>query len=493
MKEVTAESILNLNKKHQTTLMDIMLKYVKYEDKKTYSSFDPELLEALQQQLKERETERQQALEYISKLEQENKLLLADNTTLDDKVDSLTKEKQLLREELIKRTGAHDSNIEVHSSKEIELENEISYLTTQLNAANINLELQIKTNEGEQKKLKDKLEQAEQSLVKLQQLERQVAQQKIQIEELQGKRNQRKDLDNNVDLNTMKLQEKETKIKALSDECKKLKTELYLIRNDHKEALDKLKSLQEKFKAAEESSVVAQGKEKYWKNKATQLEEDIKALREKSEMFSGSMNEPSLEAQQLEMTYIEKIKSLEERIKELDKGSDAKLLAKVGELEGKLEVETSSKQKIEQQLAEISKRCEDIQKNYEETAKELEKHKLSNNVNTSKEYAKIKKDRDVLLEMVSNTKDIANRFENLKKEYDKLLTDNKEKKETTEAAIKEKASLEKLIKEYIKKNTELERKLIRLDEKIALYQEKEKTNENLIKDLLHGVILTNNK
>lgn len=478
-----AEAILELDKKFQTILMDIMFKYVKGEDRRTVSQVDPEMVEALQQQLREKEADRHSALEYISKLEQENKLLLKDTALLNEKVENLTKEKQQLREEIVKKTSSHNSNMEVHSSKESELEGEVSYLTTQLNAANINLELQAKTHEEEKKKLKDKLEQAEQTLGRMQELERQVAQQKGQIETLQGRRNARKDSDSKVDMSAMKLQEKDAKIKALSDECKKLSTELYLLRNDHKEVLEKLKTTKEKLKAIEETSAVSQETEKYWKNKATQLEEDIKTLREKGESIEDSS---SLQAQQQELTYIEKIKSLEERIEELSKGSDTKLLARIGELEGKLEAETSLKAKTEQQLAEINKKYEDAQRNYKESVRQLEEYKLNKDV--SKEYVKLKKDRDTLLEIVTNTKDIANKFEKLKKEHEKLLSDSKQSKENTEAAIRAKTNLEQQIKDYKKRNAELERKAIQLDEKIALYQEKEKTNENLIKDLLHGVL-----
>eukprot|EP00826_Nyctotherus_ovalis_P035953 TRINITY_DN3138_c0_g1_i12.p4 TRINITY_DN3138_c0_g1~~TRINITY_DN3138_c0_g1_i12.p4 ORF type:complete len:133 (+),score=45.59 TRINITY_DN3138_c0_g1_i12:1144-1542(+) len=119
MKDLMAEAILELDKRFQTILMDIMFKYVKSEERKTDSQMDPEMVEALQQQLKEKEADRQNALEYISKLEQENKLLLKDTALLNEKVESLTKEKQQLREEIAKKTSSHNSNIEVHSSRAV--------------------------------------------------------------------------------------------------------------------------------------------------------------------------------------------------------------------------------------------------------------------------------------------------------------------------------------------------------------------------------------
>jgi len=489
-REKFIDPILKLEESHQAILMEIMLKYVKSEEsRKTIKAMENELVESLQIQLKDKEAERHGFIEHIGKLETENKELSKSILEIDAKCKSLEKDNQALRafidEESQKRLN-YIPKFEVESPTNSNLEDEIFKLNKQVKSLQEEIK-ELKSNYSEEKsKLQDELFVANQKANKVPTLEKQIEQQAAQIENLKNAELEQKSLITRIELYEIKIQELEKNKKQLVEECKKVSTQLYSEQNEYKSIIEDSKKYNEKIKKMEDEYSSLDEKKKHWEQRAKQAEEKLKKMSEEIDSLKLSVNAGNLLTQEQELKYKQKIERLEEQVELLSETSNTKLATKLADLEGKLEAITNVKIKNEQELILINKRYEELLKEHQNSLEEIENYKLdkSNTIDLSKEYSRVKKDRDTLLELAGKTQDLSQKFEEMKIEYEKLKNDHKNVQEKLNADLSEKANFEEKIKDLSEKKLELEKNEARMEEKLRVLQEERKKSEEFIKEII---------
>eukprot|EP01022_Parablepharisma_sp_SALTPOND_P011387 TRINITY_DN1474_c0_g1_i1.p1 TRINITY_DN1474_c0_g1~~TRINITY_DN1474_c0_g1_i1.p1 ORF type:complete len:668 (-),score=162.10 TRINITY_DN1474_c0_g1_i1:48-2051(-) len=470
--------------------MDIMLKYMKCEEtRKSILTLEGELIESMQQQLKDKELDRLSALEHVAKLEVENKELSKTLLEFDQKCKNCEKENQQLRvlmEDLAKKTAIAEPIIETDNTREKELENEVNNLLKQLNTAENELKTQKKVYEEEKARMQDELFIATQKAMKLSGLEKLVEQQRNQIETLKAVQEEQKNAVNKLELYEIKIQELEKNKKALVDECKKVASQLYSEKNENKTALENAKKARQKVAQMEEDIVALEEKKKYWEQRARQAEEKLKTATEENDTLRLSTSAGNLLTQEQELKYKQKIERLEEQITLMSENSNMKLATKVSDLEGKLDATIKAKNNAEQELVLLNQQHEELQKEHRKVLEELESYKMdkSATIDLTKEYQRIKKDRDTLLEIAAKTQDISAKFEALKKNHEKLEIEHKVTQEKLEQTLKERAEFGQQAKERKETNLDLEKKVARLEEKISILQEERKKSEAFVKEVM---------
>ncbi len=493
-KETFIDPILKLEESQQGILMNIMLKYVRSEEgRKSIMHLDSEVLESVQQQLKDKESDRLSILDQVAKLELENKEQSRTVAEMEKKLKASEHENQRLRgliEELEKKgvaeqfvAGPVDESTPAHFR---ELEGEIAKLQKQLDQANEETKAREKTGAEEATKLRDELYMAQQRIAKLAATEKIVEQQRKQIETLESTQSEQMGLAGKVEAYEIKIQEIERNRKQLADEYTKLSTRFYEEVNRGKSNAEELHRVGTKISKMEEDMRGVEEKQRYWEQRAKDSEEKLKSATEENDSLRLTTSAGNLLSQEQELKYKDKIVRLEEQVTLLNDSSSVSLTKKVADLEARLETTNSQKARLEQDLLLLNKRHEELQKEHAANKEELESYKLdkSNTIDMTKECQRIKKDRDMLLEVAAKTQDIAAKYEELKKSHEKLLADLKSATEKFASATKERQELDTQLQQIKGANLELEKRSARQEEKIVLLQDERKKNEELIQDII---------
>eukprot|EP00826_Nyctotherus_ovalis_P049236 TRINITY_DN5923_c0_g3_i2.p1 TRINITY_DN5923_c0_g3~~TRINITY_DN5923_c0_g3_i2.p1 ORF type:complete len:583 (-),score=237.80 TRINITY_DN5923_c0_g3_i2:204-1952(-) len=480
VKEMHVDTILNLGETQQAILMDVMLKYVK-PDNKAAMQFDPELAEPFQ--TKEADSG---LVAYITKLENENKELAAKLGEVTEKYSALTASNKQLQDEFMRKIRVADPIAEVHSAREEELENEASALKSQLNSVKGELETQRKEFEEQKVKLKDEIFIANQKVLKLSGLEKLVEQQREQIESLQVMTEEKTSAETKVEACEMKIQELEKSKKEIIDECKKLTSDFCAEKNEYKEIVKNGKKVAEKLKKMELELVTAEDKKSYWEKRTKEAEEKLRVMQEENDTLRLSATAGNLLSHEQELKYIKRIEKLEEQVELLVENSSSKLAAKVGELEEQLETTTTAKNKNEQEFLLLTKQHDELQKEHNDALEQLECYKLdkSSTIDMTQEYVKVKKDKDALMRAVDDMSKQMAGLEGLKRQLAEATAESRGMREKYERLRKEKEGAEQQMREKADKNMELEKSVVRLEEKISILQEERKKTEQLIKNVI---------
>ena len=156
MRETTVDIILRMDENYQTCLMNIMLKYVKDEnDRKKLLSYEYELIESLQQQLKNKEADRLSAVEFLTKLEIENSDLTTKLAALQLENKNLANENEDLHKELITNIKTPNVLVDIYKHKEDEINNEIIQLNNKFEDERREFQATIRKITEEKRKLQD--------------------------------------------------------------------------------------------------------------------------------------------------------------------------------------------------------------------------------------------------------------------------------------------------------------------------------------------------
>ena len=483
MKDKHVDTILKLEESHQAILMNAMLKYMK-SDTKSDIQFESELFETFNQA--KNKVDDPGITGYIRKLENENEELIAKLNEITEKCNGLTISNKELQNELMRKVRIADPIVEAHNTREEELENAITTLNSQLNSVKGELEIQKKEFDEQKVKLQDEIFIANQKVLKLSGLEKLVEQQREQIEALQVMTEKETNAETKIEVYEVKIQELEKSKKEIIDECKKLTSDLYAERNEYKEIIENNKKIVDKLKKMELELVTTEDKKTYWEKRAKEAETKLHVLQEENDTLRLSATAGSLLSHEQELKYIRRIEKLEEQVELLVENNSSKLAAKVGELEGELEAVTTAKNKKEQELLLLIKQYNEVQKDHTDVLEQLECYKLdkSATIDMTREYVKVKKDKDALLKAIDDMNEQMNNLEKIKKECNELKSESKQTKEKHERLIKEKEELEQKMKGKNEESMELEKTIVRLEEKISILQEERKKTERLIKDVI---------
>eukprot|EP00831_Metopus_contortus_P019617 TRINITY_DN18528_c0_g1_i2.p1 TRINITY_DN18528_c0_g1~~TRINITY_DN18528_c0_g1_i2.p1 ORF type:complete len:289 (-),score=101.48 TRINITY_DN18528_c0_g1_i2:137-1003(-) len=161
-------------------------------------------------------------------------------------------------------------------------------------------------------------------------------------------------------------------------------------------------------------------------------------------------------------------------------------MAAINEVGGKLEASEKARRKMEQEYLMLQTSFETLQKENEALHEKLEdlKFDLSNSTEISKDYQKVRKDREILLEMTAKAQDMAPKLEELKKQNATLQEELTALREAKIDNSKQILDLIKSLDELKQRNLELERKQVHQEEKINILQEEKETMEGLIKEIM---------
>lgn len=487
-KEKAIDIILSMDELHQTILMEAMVKYLSAEgDRRKVLSHEYELIDTFQQQLKHKEAEKANALEYIDKLEAENKALTSQLARLQQHNENLGKENKQLHNDLVKKIKSSNLFLDVHSHKEEELTVEIEGLKSRLCEKENEISLMRKDFEEEKHKLEDELFVISQKALKLPGLERLVEQQKNKLEALQKIDEEKKILESRLDVYELNIQELEKNKDKLLEDCKKLNAQLYSERSEYKEVMANSKRNLEKVKKMESDLQALDEKKKYWEHRAKQGEEALQEARAEIDSLTLADNAGTLFSQEQELNYKKTIARLEKQLSLMKRNSGSDLATKVGELEGKLEAAFTAHKKKGEELTQLTKQHDELQKTHTEVVEQLETLKMSctGSEVLSKEYARVKKDRDELLKLAASAKAVTAKYEELKDVLEKNTEGYEIITQEFEEAKKQRIELEDKAKEQTDKMHEYEKENIRLKERIVVLMEEQGKSEKLIKELLH--------
>ena len=442
--EEYVDPMLTLEESQQTILMDIMVKYVRPEEgRKSALAVDAELIESMQQQLKDKETDRKGVMEEVAKLEGENKEISKNLQEAEKKCKSLEKENQQLHslmDELAKKTAAVEPMTGIDPAREHDLETDVAKLQTQVKTLSTDMSKQKKAYEMEKGQLKDELYIANQKAMKVAGLEKLVEQQRNQIEGLKAIIEEQKPVLNKIELYETQIQELEKNKQALVQECKAVTGKFYAEKNDNKFAQESAKKARDKSVKLEEDVATLDRNKKYWEQRAKQAEDKAKATMEENDHLRLSANAGNLLSLEQETKYKKKIEALEERVSLISENSNARLVARISELEGKLEAAKAVNIKLEQELALRNKQHDDLQKENKALSEELEGFRRigkSHTVELNEDLYRIKKDRDTLLGLMAKANQDSANFEGLKKTHEELKTSSKALQEKYEIVCKE--------------------------------------------------------
>jgi len=477
MKETVIDTILKMEESHQTALMNTMLKYITNQnDRKKYLAYEYELIECLQQQLKVKETDRANAMEYLSKLEIENNSLVSKLNAVQKENKNLVSENEELHKELIKHIKIPNALVDIHKHREEELNDEVCSLNSKLDEVEKEYQTKVRKLEEEKRRLQDELFIANQKALKLTTLESSLVQQKARTDKLLFVLEEKKKIDKRMELYEVKLQELEKEKDSIVTEYQKLQSQYYSEKAEHKQQIETNKKTLIKLKHLEDELAITQEHKDYWEQRAKQSEEDLKLAREQNEISDN------VETFQESIEYRNEIIQLESQVALLLKNDKNLLAQRITELEERLKVTVTIQDKKIQELEATNKLYEELKIQYKKTEQQLQiTHSETSRL--QEENLRVKNEKDALSKLVSNAKEIASRFEEMKKSYVKAINDNKMMKGKMAEITSYVTEIENKAKEKTNVSLEQEKNIMRLNEKITILQKDREESEKLINDL----------
>ena len=456
--------------------MEVIIKYTKTEK----TTIEADIIENLQLQLKAKEVDRLAITGQIHNLEHENKELTDNLTKCKSECRVLNEENQKLKEEIenIKYSAIETSN-------EKELATEVRTLNEQLEEVNKKLKEEKVNCQELECKLQDELVLVKQKDEKIKELDELIERQKEELVLLRAVKEEKSDVENNIESCMKRIDDLVKKNKELLTECDGLELGLQAKRTECKNVLESYKNEQETNRMMAEKLIMLQDKKNYLEEIIKQAENKISSLSEENEVLRMKSDKEGLLHK--EIKYKQKIARLEEQLTILSENSNTQLTSQITELEAELKRKINSEKRLEEELNNTTRQYEALQQEHRKVLQELEKCKVNEvSINLTKECARIKKDRDTLLQVAVNAQDISIKYEQLKIEFEEIKKEYEEIKERYDESIKDKVLVEEQLKIKVNENLELEKRITRLDEKISILQEQHINDERLIKDAIRG-------
>ena len=503
--------------------MDTMLKYMNAEtDRKKLLPLEYERIEALQNLLRDKETDKTNAENFISKLETENKKIIDEFNEAQERIKKLEKENTELQENMIKKIKIPEIYINASSKNELQLNEQIDRLKDELEKIKSEFKEMKKSLEEEKAELNDKLYIANQKVVKLDSLEKIIRQQKKELEKLEGAEEDRKSMEKRLEIFEVDIQELNKNKQKMHEEYKKRISQLEEEKNKYKDAINSEKRNKNRIKELEEIIQSSNNNKKYWEEQCKELVENNKKLKEENDSLQSTASTKSLLLQEKVLSYKKEIEKLTNQFL-TSRPSSGKLESKVAELEGKIQAAVAYKNKKEKEIESLTTKFDNLQKEHNSAIGKLEDcKKCIKNPDIVNALEKIMKEKDSLMEIASKEKETSKKYEETKIKLHKIIAENKVMKENIEEIKNQKIEVEKKLKdqiekmikiekvekikkieiiedskkqksevanktkEQIDKNIEHEKEIIRLKEKIAVMQEEHNKTEKLFKELMKG-------
>eukprot|EP01022_Parablepharisma_sp_SALTPOND_P028443 TRINITY_DN70976_c1_g1_i1.p1 TRINITY_DN70976_c1_g1~~TRINITY_DN70976_c1_g1_i1.p1 ORF type:complete len:636 (+),score=144.29 TRINITY_DN70976_c1_g1_i1:273-2180(+) len=486
-KDSFIDVILGLEEHIQATLMEIMLKFIAKEEPSPHFSsptVEGELVESLNAQLKQKEVERISMLEHVKKVEQENAEMAKKMAEIQNAYKEVTAEKLQEKSEFEEYKNRHysgDSTPKI-MQREAELEEEIDNLYNELSATKKAIGNMEKEKNEEIERLKDELTYAKTNAKKSAAMESLVGQLKKKIDELTlDKQSMAEELKNMESLQ-LRINSLEKDKKHVEDKNKKLIEDLYTEKNESRRVELEFKKLKAEYAKIEKELKYLEEKCKFSENQAKISEEALANFKKESESTRNSGDAGSLFALEKEASYKEEIEKLRADLQQLQADVGEAPKTRIVELEAMLKNLTEEKAKLEENLAAVNKRADEAERQSEDLKAQVDVLKKGNEATAEyvKEYQRVKKDRDTLLDVAKRAQDTLTELDALKNTTAELRNENETLKQSMESLKNEKATFEAELKKVKEMNGRFEKKLARDEEKIIFLQEERKRLETAL-------------
>lgn len=357
----------------------------------------------------------------------------------------------------------------------------------ELNDEKLETKNKIQEKQDEISKLQNELINAQSKFHRFSEAERIIEQQKSKIVQLEKINEEYKKLTRQQERCENKIQELEKSMKNYLEEKELITTQLFQEQTRATLAEKSLEKAKEDcVKQEAKYSTIAEQKQ-YWEQRAKNVEEELKNCSEELEELKITPDTGNLNSQEQEMKYKKQIEQLQEHVKLLTQERNNALMNKVNELEAQLSSTIMRKTQLEQEISSLRSKIDIMQKEEDLYKEQIEKLKVANRnaLDVMNEFERVKKDRDMLLEVTSKAQAVQTQLEELKKQHSTTIEEKSILQEEKKNLIKEKLESEAIIKKYQSEKTELEKQIVRQDAKVLLIQEERKKLDNFIKELVN--------
>jgi len=453
------DKILQLDSQTQTILMEIMLKYLSQEEQKPV--VDNEYVERLQTQLREKELERIGMLEQMKLMEKEKMELLMKIDYIDKIQYETAVENKKLKGDIEELHRA--SMKEQYIQREKELEAEVTLCHQKVKNLSLQLEEDNKCKEKEIAKRDDELFILRENLKKLPTLENVNGQQKKQIQKLLEREEaylaKIAEIQEQVKRAEQRNDVLETKNAELVAEYSADKNQVLTMQTELQQTLEKYNQIKKEKKLLED---YLNNKEQ----KVKQLEECVRKQQDEMASYKLTSAAGELLTEEKEEKYKDEIKCLRMQLDKVMNSTSDRDKLMIIELENKLQVLSTEKDRLGQELFLLKERRNEL---------ELENEEILIQITNCKEISQEVKDNlKVLKNKVIYKSMPRNEEEKLKEEQQRTITE----------LIFKINKLETEVKKLREVNLELEKDLIRHQERSIIQLEDIKVREaNFTKQL----------
>jgi len=369
------------------------------------------------------------------------------------------------------------------------MEEEIESLTKELKAEKKAAEDLKKEKEEEIEKLRDELtetkkaiEYNENNLVTIEQL-------KKKIEELkEEKQISHDELKKNESLH-VKLSNLEKEKKLLDEANIKLNESVYKKKTEYRKLETELKNIQDENLNLKKEYKVLEEKLKFAERQVTSSEEALKNLKKETEEEVIHLSVDSELSLQKEIKYQTEISKLKADLEKLQAIAEDNSKSRIAELEAIQKNLTGEISVLQDSLSRAKQRGSNLETENTDLKFQIDILKRGNEAiaENMKEYQRVKKDKDTLLELAKRAQDNLAELEELRKLTPELQKENGDLKNELNSQKQEKAN----IKEELKKANDIkalfEKELAKSSEKIRVLQEERLKSDEMLNAIQKGI------
>jgi len=488
--------IVSLEEQDQAILMEIMLKYIPKDSSVIISpeknqgmpSPEPkveiEMIESLKTQLQQKELERISMLEHVKKIEQENLEMAKRVSEIQKDYKEISNEKQKDKDDLedYKNKLILNENSSSKIQAEREMEEEIERLTQETVDNRKQMEKYKKEKESEIEKLKDEIANLREK-IKLSTIDSNIIDQlKKKVDDLNIENTKLHEELQKAETFQIKILNLEKDKKRLEEKFTQLTEELFTEKNETKKYESEVKKIQDHCENLEKNLKIADEKRKFAESQAQISADTLAAIKKESSMTRSSGDASSLLSLEKEASYNDQIQKLKKELEESKEIFSEKSKSKIAELEAKLNTISSEKQKLDNDFSLQKEHLIELEKENEDIKSQLNmlkegKEKFAENV---KEFQRIKKDRDTLLDVAKRAQDTLLELGKLKETVVGLEKENTELKQNLSKVNEENIRINKENNKFKEEILNLEKKATRDEQKRNVLQEEYSKLEKLI-------------
>jgi len=478
-KKPFVDAILGLDEQVQTTLIEVMQKYV-YKADAQPENMEKDLIETLLAQIKQKDLEHNNVLQHLKKVEEENEEMTKRLSDLKRMHKKEVEEKQ--EEAEYSNKNSYSLHSPTQFQRERELAEEADNLDRELSILKSTMATLEKEKDSQIQKLKEELEDTKIYQEQVKELTVQINKYKKKADELME---DNKDMAEQLEkMETLQYQviENEKSRKNIEEEKNKLIGELYNEKSNSGRIAGELKKLKNEYAILEKDNKLLNEKYKFAECQAKSAEEALENYKEEYEM---QMNTKSLYGLEEEAKYKEEVNKLKLEIGQLRNISEETSKSKLMELEAMLNNMTLEKNKLQEEVQVAYSRTTKLESENEELKSQMLVFQKGNKAIEAhiKEYQRVKRDKDTLLELAKRAQDSLEELDRLKKTNAQLETENEQLKKQVEVLEREKSNKESELNNLKEKNVQITKKLTRAEERIKILEEAKVRYEGVYKEV----------